>query len=288
MPIQRVGILYHPKVAAAEKLAQELAVSLAAESLSYWLSSAWDDEGTRDHLESSQLLVSMGGDGTIMRAARSASLFDVPVLGVNFGRLGFMAELSPEDAISGILTICKTGGYVEERSLLQTKVIKGNDQYNTSAAFEYASALNDVVVAREAPSRPIYIEVGIDGERLTTYRADGVIVSTATGSTGYNLSAGGPIVHPASKDMVVTPVTPHVALSNSIVVPESSIIVLTVNMDHKAILSVDGQAEMEMEDGDSVEVTVSPKKARFMRLRAKGNFFGSLMTRLRWGEEVLP
>lgn len=288
MSIQRVGILYHPKVAAAEALAKELAGSLATQSISHWLRSAWDDEGAKDYLQDSQLLVGMGGDGTIMRAVRSASLFDVPVLGVNFGRLGFMAELSPEEAIAGVLAICRTGGHIEERALLSAKILKSKEGYRDSSALEYASALNDVVVARDAPSRPIYIEVGIDGERLTTYRADGIIVSTATGSTGYNLSAGGPIVHPMAREMVITPVTPHVALSNSIVVSESSIILLTVNMDHKAILSIDGQAEIEMEDGDSVEVSVSPKKARFMLMRPRGNFFGSLMTRLRWGEDVLP
>ncbi len=288
MLIQRVGILYHPKVAAAESLAKELASSLSAQSVSFWLCSSWDDEEVRDNLINSQLLVGMGGDGTIIRAIRSASLLDVPVLGVNFGRLGFMTELSPENAISGIMAVCKTGGYIEERVLLQTRVVLRKEYTESTSTHEISSALNDVVIARGAPSRPIYIEVGIDNERLTTYRADGVIVSTATGSTGYNLSAGGPIIHPTAKEMVITPVTPHVALTNSIVVPESSIILLTVSMDHKAVLSIDGQTELEMEDGDSVEVSVSPKRARFMRLRPEGNFFGSLMTRLRWGEEVLP
>ncbi|MSQ15857.1 MAG: NAD(+)/NADH kinase [Dehalococcoidia bacterium] len=288
MLIQRVGILYHPKVAAAERLAKELSNSLSAHSLSFWLSSSWDEEVVRENLIDSQLLVGMGGDGTIIRAVRSASLLDVPVLGVNFGRLGFMAELSPEDAVSGILAVCTTGGYIEERALLQTRVVRRGEHNETTPAPALSSALNDVVIARGAPSRPLYIEVGIDNERLTTYRADGVIVSTATGSTGYNLSAGGPIIYPTARDMVITPVAPHVALINSIIVPESSIIRLTVSMDHKAVLSIDGQEEIEMEDGDSVEVRVSKKRARFMRVGPEANFFGGLMTRLRWGEEVLP
>ena len=290
---KRIGILYHPKLEAAQEAANEVAEALTGRGVSTWICSAWDDEGARALIQSTDILIGFGGDGTIVRAVRAAIPLKVPVLGVNFGRLGFMAELRPAEIMEHIQQLTGAHYRVEERTLLEACRYPASP---TSRPLEvppaqwdgdYCPALNDVVVGRGAPGRPIYVDVEIDGEAVTTYRADAVIVATATGSTGYSFSAGGPVLHPTAKSMVLTPVSPHVALSNSLVLPYTSVVRLTVHSDHQAVLSLDGQVEYTLEDGDSVVVRKSQHMAHFVRMKDKPMFFGSLMERLKWDEAKL-
>ena len=141
-------------------------------------------------------------------------------------------------------------------------------------------ALNDITVARGQKVRVINISVSIDGARMTTYKSDGVIISTATGSTGYNLSCGGPIIHPASEDAVLLPIAAHLTLSAPLVLPSRSKIKMRVDFDHKAVLSADGQLETELASGDYIIIERSPYSAHFLRMQPQNYFYSTLIQKL--------
>lgn len=148
--------------------------------------------------------------------------------------------------------------------------------------------LNDTVVSRNQAGRPVYLDVSIDGDRLAIYRADAVIVASATGSTGYSLSAGGPILHPESRNLVLTPVAPHITSARPLVLPEDAVVDLVVNSEDGATVSVDGQVNRTLESGDAVSVCRSPHVARFFRLSRPGGYYRVLAERLDWLNAVKP
>lgn len=196
--MNKVGILYHPKVEAAISKAKSLEQFLNSRRITTWISSAWETDKARVQLKGTELLLSVGGDGTILRAAQVVVPTATPITGVNLGTLGFMTELGADEAEMELPNLLAGKGWLDERAMLEVTV--GDRVFH---------ALNDVVVGRGAIPRLVYVETRIDGQLLTTYRADGVIVATATGSTGYSLAAGGPILHPQSRDKVLAPVVPH-------------------------------------------------------------------------------
>ena len=167
-----------------------------------WATSEWDDDALRSDMPGSDLLICLGGDGTVLRAARTVAPNPVPILGVNMGRLGFLAEVRPDELVERLPDVLAGRYRVEERAMLKASVPAWGITYD---------ALNDVVVGRQTVSRPIYVDVRVDGSQLAIHRCDAMIVATATGSTAYSLSAGGPILHPESRDIVLTPVAPHIA-----------------------------------------------------------------------------
>ncbi|MCX6020935.1 MAG: NAD(+)/NADH kinase [Chloroflexi bacterium] len=282
-----IGILYHPQLAAAAELARAVAAALSERGAQVWMTPTWQDGAeVREQVSRADVLVGLGGDGTILHAAKMALPRIVPVLGVNFGRLGFLAELQPEEAAARIPELLAGHGRIEERAMVEVSIhrpevaVTENGQERLTPPEGPLTALNDIVVARYA-GRPVYIEVTVDGHLLNIYRCDGVIVSTATGSTGYNLSAGGPILHPESQNLVLTPVAPHLSLSNSLVLAPGSVVDLRVHTDHLALLSVDGQLDVPLQEGDHLIVRRSPHVARFLRVGPPGLFFQHLMDRLR-------
>ena len=267
--LKRVGILYHPKIARAGELADELSNLACLSDASFWLCSAWDEEEAKKGIEGTDVVITIGGDGTILRAARAIAPRPVPILGINLGRFGFMSELGPEEALERAPGFLAGEGWVDERTLLQAE-LAGSSYY----------ALNDVIVGRGGVSRLIYVDASIDGENLTTYRGDGVIVATATGSTGYSLAAGGPIMDPRSSEILLTPISPHLSLSHSLVLPSNVEIELVVRTDHQAILSIDGQINLNLVSGDKVMVRPSPHPAFFLRARTPAYFYATLTRRL--------
>ena len=268
--MKTVGILYHPKIAAAGGLAEELANFLPSIDAAVWLCSAWEEEQARSQIEGTDLLLSIGGDGTILRAARAALSHSVPIVGINLGRLGFMTELGPDEARDKLPHYLRGEGWIDERAMLEVQFADGG-QYH---------ALNDVFVGRAAIPRLVNVETSIDGALLTTYRADGVILCTATGSTGYSLAAGGPVLCPQAKEIVLNPLSPHLAFANALVLPSTAVIELRVHTTHGAMVSVDGQVNVDLENGDSVRVRLSPNVARFLRAQPASHFYGTLMNRL--------
>jgi NAD+ kinase len=271
-PRKKVGILFQPKIPAAMKLAQKLEKVVADAGAAVWLCSAWDEEKACQQLGETRLIVCLGGDGTIIRAARIACPESIPILGVNLGRLGFMTELSPEEALTRVPPFIDGEGWIEERAMLQAEVVSGNgNQYH---------ALNDVVVARGGRCRLIRIQATIDGETLTTYKCDGLIVATATGSTGYSLAAGGPILNPQSEDIILKPIAAHLSLSAALVLPSEAAVELAVSTTHQATMSVDGQIEIPLNDGDVVKVRRSPYVTKMLRTQWPSTFYTTLMKRL--------
>ena len=268
--MKRVGILFNPRLEEATGLAREFSQLLEKNGVSSWLCSAREEERARPQVPGSDLLLSLGGDGTLLRAVRVAVPHPVPVLGINLGRLGFMAELGVEEARKRLPGILQGEGRVEERALLEARLADG----------KVGLALNEVAVARGGVCRAIYVSAWVDGEPLGTYKADGLIVATATGSTAYALSVGGPILYPQSLDLLLIPISPHPCPSAPFVLPPDSRVELEVRTDHQAILSLDGQRETALKSGDRVEVRRSQHRARLLRTQPPGLFYRRVMDRL--------
>lgn len=270
--VKRIGILYHPKVEKSERFAREIEAFLQGRGIRCWVHSSWDEGEARGSLEGCDLVVSVGGDGTILRAARIIFPLAIPVVGVNFGNLGFMTELEAEDAREKLVEIIGGAGWIEQRAVLQAVVRSSGNTYH---------ALNDVVIGRGRFLRLVNIEVAIDDEVFTTYRADAVIVSTATGSTGYSLAASGPILYPESRDILMKAVCPHLSMDKALVLAPSSTIALKAFTNHEAMLSMDGQVEEKLKSGDVVEVCMAKQTSRFLRLRPKDSFYKTLLSKLK-------
>jgi NAD+ kinase len=276
-PPKTVGIIFNPGNEQAVAMAQELAKALGSDRRC-WTLSAGSEDTAGVPLEETDLAITVGGDGTILRAARMVVPYGIPILGVNLGRLGFMTELRGEDALERIPHYLEGGGWLEERAMLQIKSLgKEGSSKSEDGPFH---ALNDMVLARGALARLIRVGAHVDGAHLTTYRSDAVIVSTATGSTGYNLSAGGPILHPEARGMVLKPVAPHVGLATAVVLPPSTTLELTVESDDPVILSVDGFGDMNLQQGEGVRIQESSNKVLFLREGPPNNFYATLTRRL--------
>lgn len=281
MTIKRIGILYHPMIEAARKLAGELEKFLAPKVVSVWLCSAWESEQARARLNSTDLIVTSGGDGTILRAVQVALPTHTPIIGINLGKLGFMTELNACEAPEKLLALLDGQGWIDERAILEIELTSKD---KTKQIFH---ALNDAVVARGAIARLINVETSIDGKPLTNYRADGVIVSTATGSTGYSLAAGGPILHPSSKEILLVPITVHLGLAYKMVLPPDTVVGLRVDTKHEATLSVDGHINLPLASGSVISVRRSPHITRFLRIHPEDSFYSSLEQKLRGKKEVV-
>jgi len=278
--VRKVGICFHPQWPAAQALAEELKAALARDVSEVWLISAWDEREAQRNLEGTDLLICVGGDGTMLWAARLVILHPTLLLGINMGRLGFLAELKAEEALTKLPQILEGGFRVEERTLLHGDFLAAPGA--PAAEGGRYHALNDIVVGRGAPGRAVHVEASVDGRRLGHYRGDAVIVATATGSTGYLLSAGGPILHPEAHELVLMPVVPHLAAARALVLPSSAVIELRVTSHEKAILSVDGQVNKELAKGEGVRVYHSHHLARFLRLGSPPDYYASLSQQLGW------
>jgi NAD+ kinase len=273
--MQKIGLLYHPKIDRSFRLATDLDTSLRSRGLSTWLGSAWEDEEARKHVATLDLIVTFGGDGTILRAARMAALHGTPILSVNMGRFGFLAEAQPEEVEDVMNTVLSGSYWLEERIMLHAELHRGKEQEGSY------DALNDVVIGHGTVSRVVRLRAYVDGEHMADYVADGLIVATPTGSTAYSLAAGGPILHPRLEDILLTPIAPHRALERSLVLPPSSTIEIRLSSEYPAVLTIDGQIETQLEDGDRVTVTVSPHRCKLVRTQPASYFGRNLLERLK-------
>ncbi len=275
MNIKKVGILYHPRVATTLAKARELETSLKTRGVSSWLCSAWEKEKAQTLLKGTDLLLTIGGDGTILRAVQTVIPGATPITGINQGKLGFLTELDADEAQKKLSALLSGKGWIDERSMLQAELTsKGREPC-------FFHALNDVVIARGEIARLIRVDAVIDDQPLTTYKTDAVIVATATGSTGYALAARGPIIYPHSRDFLLVSVAPHLSFSYPLVVPETAVVTLRLNTYHPATLSIDGHINLPLSDGDTVTIKRSPHVARFFRIRSENSFYRSLEDKLK-------
>lgn len=272
--MKKAGIFVHSKSADARRLADEVTAHLLAHGVdNVWATTDWDDVALARDMPGTELLVCLGGDGTVLHAARAVVPNHVPIIGVNMGRLGFLAEVRPDELLERLPDVLAGRYRLEERAMLQAQIPSWGVTYH---------ALNDVVIGRQTVSRPIYVDVSVDGSRLAIHRCDAVIVATATGSTAYSLSAGGPILHPESRDLVLTAVSPHMAAARPMVLPPDSSVELTVSADKEAIVSIDGQVDRPLASGEAVTVCRSPHVTRFVRFSNPEDYYGMLAERLDW------
>jgi len=282
MAVKKVGILYHPMVEAAYTLAKELENFLDSSGVSVWLCSAWEGEKARAQVGNTDLILSIGGDGTVLRAAQAVVPGLTPITGINLGKLGFMTELSADEAVDKLVALLAGDGWIDERAMLEAELPPPDQEHESARTFY---ALNDVVLARGAIARTVYVEASIDGEPLTTYKADGVIVATATGSTGYSLAAGGPILHPQAKEFLLLPILPHLSSAYTVVLPSTAVVKLRISTPHQATLSIDGHINLPLSSGAVVTIKRSSNRARFLRIHPETSFYSSLEERLK-GKQI--
>ncbi len=223
------------------------------------------------------VLLVLGGDGTLLSMARLVGDLNVPILGVNLGGLGFLTALTIDELFPALEALLHGDLLVEERMMLAARVTRQGERLS-----EYV-ALNDVVITKSAMSRIINLDVSVHGQFATAYRADGLIVSTPTGSTAYCLSAGGPIVFPTMDAVVLTPICSHTLTNRPIVLPGGEPIDVTLQSDQDVMLTMDGQVGFHLKRGDRVEVRQAAARIRLLRVPQK-HFFSVLRTKLKWGE----
>ena len=268
LAMTRIGILHRPHIARAEALAYSIQSRLTELGVASWTGSAWNETQATEHLHDTDLLVGIGGDGTILHCARISAKSGIPVFGVKLGQLGFITECTESEALILLPRVVNGEGWSEERAMLSV-TLHGEEML----------ALNDAVV-RCTAVRLIDITLEVGQQQVTNYRADGVIIASATGSTAYSLAAGGPVLMPESTNMVVQPICSHLGLRHAIVLPGQSSIALSANRHDGVVLSLDGQIERPLSRGEPVSVTISEHKAHFLRLRPRSYFLRSLHEKL--------
>ena len=276
--MKKIGIVYHPLNEAALPLAKKVAEFLDSSGVSTWLGSAWEGEQLRQQVPDTDLVLTMGGDGTILRTAQAIVPQPTPITGINLGKLGFMTELNTNEIMTKLPALLAGEGWIDERAMLEAKLIANEEEHKSARVFY---ALNDVVVARGEIARIINVAISIDEQPLTAYRADGVIVATATGSTGYSLAAGGPILHPQANEYLLVPILPHLSPDYTLVLPPAAVVKLKISTTHQATLSVDGHISLPLSSSATITVKHSLNKIRFLRIYPKNSFYGSLEQKLR-------
>jgi NAD+ kinase len=276
--MKTIGIIYNSRIPEALDLSTAIVHELSLEQAS-WISPAENLDALRERVPDTDLVITAGGDGTILRAVRVTAPSGIPLVGINMGRLGFMTELQVHDALEKLPIYLDGGCRVAEHNMIQATVIKGKGNTGSEVAGPY-HALNDVVLARGAVSRVVTIRTSVDEADVASLRADGIIVATATGSTGYSLAVGGPILDPLSDSLVLKPIAAHVGLAASLVLSPSARVGLHLEGTQEAMLSVDGFFDRPLAPGDWVEVKQSPLKTRFLRANPPNHFYATLTRRL--------
>ena len=269
-----IGFAYNPLVPQAEDLVESLVDGLDLKDSS-WVAPTGRLDVADEALARTSVVVTSGGDGSILRVARVVAPFSVPILGINLGRVGFMTELSVDEAEAKVRGYLDGTPRIDERMMLEASVGSGGGETTV-----VAHALNDVVLTRGAVTRLLDIDTKVDGVLLTTYRADGLIAATPTGSTGYALSAGGPVLHPEAKGMLVQPVAAHMSFQTGIVISSDSVIEMNVIGEHQAVLSADGFSDTTIDPGEVVLIRRSPYVTRFLRKDPAAAFYSTLTQRL--------
>lgn len=271
MDIKRAGIISNPKKDVNLEAAKAAADSLRTHGIKVMFDKGSMPPGEHEIIDydSADCLFVLGGDGTILRAASKACINDIPILGVNLGRLGFLTEVELKELNSAIENIFNDKFYIEKRLMLYTAVKNGDE-----CVFDI-EALNDIAIIKKDISRTIDIEVSVNGAVADNVSCDGVLVSSPTGSTAYSLSAGGPIVSPRHECLIITPVCPHSFHSKAMVVAPDDEIIIKPASSSGVVLVSDGAVNRDVKDGETVIIKKSPHKAGFIRF--KENYFFPLL-----------
>jgi NAD+ kinase len=235
-------------------------------------------------IAAADFVVVFGGDGTLLAAARLVAAYGTPLLGIHLGHFGFITEAAPEDLIPAVEAALNGDCKIEERLMLWGEITRADADFDTPP--EYLLAMNDIVTSSTAV-RMVHVRTRIGEEMLATYAADGVIVASPTGSTGYSLSAGGPLVHPAAPVLIVTPICPHTLNARTMIVPDTEKVRLTIEGQTRdsVVVSVDGQIDIPLHPGDTVTVHRAPFNVKLLNVGGP-NFYQKIRSRWHYGERV--
>ena len=280
MTMRRLGFAYNPTNEAAVELRERAAGWAGVRHLEHWAAPSGDFEALVRELPTTDVLVVLGGDGTFLRAARAVAQVDVPLLGVNLGKVGFLSKVEAGE-LEAVLGQLVAGEYrIDERMTLEAQILPTGQAGTGFVHF----ALNDIVVARGALARVCRLDVAIGESHLATFIADGLIVASPTGSTGYSFSAGGPIVEPLGRNLVVTPIAGYLSAIRSVVVGPNQTIRCRIVDAHEALVSVDGREDLPIAVGDVVEVRAVERPIRLVEPRSAKPFWDLVRHKV----ELLP
>ena len=278
--MKRIGFAYNPTNEAAVELAARASGWCQVRGVGEWQAQASDLDRLRAELPTTDALVVLGGDGTFLRAARAVADVDVPLLGLNLGKVGFLSKAEAGD-LETVLGHIVDGAYtLDERMIIEGRILRGG----RIGEDERHIALNDIVIARGALARVCRLDVSIDGTHLATFIADGLVVASPTGSTGYSFSAGGPILDPVSRNLVVTPIAAYLTAIRSVVVSPQQVVRCRVVDAYEALVSVDGREDLPISVGDVVEVHALERPIRLVEPHGAQPFWDLLRHKV----ELLP
>ena len=265
---KRIGLILKKGSSSAEQIGEELQSWLIERQYIVEI----------DQIDASlDLLIVLGGDGTLLRIAARASCLDVPVVGINLGRLGFLTEVAVKDRFAALETILQGNIIVEHRMMFQARLVSPHHRS------EWVMSLNDIVISKGTIDRLVRLCTWADEQFIASYKADGLIISTPTGSTAYNLSAGGPIVHPSIASILMTPICPFMLESRPVLLPDNVVVTARLTAQAQDVkIIVDGQPVWDMQEEDSLEVVMSKKKLQLICSPWEG-YFDILRNKLNWG-----
>ncbi|HEY46378.1 MAG: hypothetical protein AMJ88_06600 [Anaerolineae bacterium SM23_ 63] len=274
-PPHRIAVASYPGREATIEMAEDIAGFLVERGLSAHHASLYDDTLRRQVMERAfDLLIALGGDGTMLRAGHLCAPPQVPILGINIGGLGFLIEIGQDEWRSKVERVLNGDYWLQNRMMLRAEHHRGEEMLGSW------DVLNECTIGRGEQVRPVRLFTEIDGFYLTTYVADSLIVATPTGSTAYALAAGGPILPPELRNILLVPVAPHLSIDRAIVLHEGSWVKVTVGTTHQATVCVDGQLPEPLQDQDHVEVRASEHTVQFVRLQEPGYFYRNLTSRM--------
>jgi NAD+ kinase len=284
--MRKIGVFCKPKAPSASHILNKLIPWLRQQNYQVFLdmdtAAIVNETSSHDKKEISQqadLLVVLGGDGTLLGVARAAHPHNIPILAVNLGSLGFLAEISIEELYPTLENILAGKFEIENRMLLNASVWRNEKKIKNH------NVLNDVVINKGAVARVINLQVLVNGQYMTSYRADGLIIATPTGSTAYSLSAGGPIIHPSMHTLVLSPICPFTLTNRSILIPDQSIIQVRLTAEYDDVrITLDGQEGYGMCAEDILEIKKTKTSLQLIRGPNK-NYYQILRDKLHWGSQ---
>ena len=281
--MRRFGLAFNPTKPAAIEMCERAADWCQKNGAQAWAAESGDTETLVTRLANTDGLIVLGGDGTFLRAARALARVDVPVLGVNSGRIGFLSKIEPAALETTLADLIADKYEIESRMMLEAVLTRRAHEDSAAASGRFA-ALNDAAIVRGAEARVLHLEVDIDDSHLATYVADGVVIATPTGSTAYSFSAGGPILDPTARNLVVTPIAAYLSSIRSIVVGPSHSVRVRLVEGPASMVSIDGRDDYPIEVGDQVEIRALERPLRFIEPRGALPFWELL----RQKAELLP
>ena len=281
MTVSRIGFAYNPTQEPTVELAARASGWCRMRSIDDWQSPAGDLDTMLRELPTTDALVVLGGDGTFLRAARAVAEVDVPILGINLGKVGFLSKAEAADLETVLERIAAGEFTFDERMVIEGRIRRGGGDSDDAERYV---ALNDIVVARGELARVCRLDVSIDDTHLATFIADGLVVASPTGSTGYSFSAGGPILDPVSRNLVVTPIAAYLSALRSVVASPEQVVRCRVVDAHEALVSIDGREDQRLAVGDVVEVRALERPVRLLHPRGALSFWDLLRHKV----ELLP